>query len=50
MSLCALVFQLLAEREAFLKTEQKNNIEVEMKINSHERTIARKREVTIRRT
>jgi len=36
--------EMLAEREAFLKTEQKNNVEVELKIAAHERAIAKKRE------
>jgi len=37
--------EVLSEREAFLQTEQKNNQEVELKIASHERSIAKKREV-----
>jgi DNA repair exonuclease SbcCD ATPase subunit len=36
--------EVLTEREAFLTTEQKNNAEVELKIASLERTIAKKRE------
>jgi len=36
--------EVLTEREAFLATEQKNNAEVELKIASLERTIAKKRE------
>ena len=36
--------EVLTEREAFLTTEQKNNVEVELKIASLERTIAKKRE------
>ena len=35
---------MLTEREAFLSTEQKNNLEVELKIASFERTISKKRE------
>jgi len=36
--------EVLTEREAFLTTEQKNNAEVELKIASLERTVAKKRE------
>ena len=36
--------EVLTERESFLSTEQKNNAEVEIKITSLERTIAKRRE------
>lgn len=39
-----MAWQVLSERESFLTTEQKNNAEVELKIASLERTIAKKRE------
>jgi len=37
----------LAEKAAFLKTEEKNNFEVEMKIGAAERTIGKKREIQL---